>query len=865
MALREFIIDNFSGGYRSPRTAKFAPNESTQIHHAFCDTGSLYVTPGRRLLNGQPIVPGQPVGSIYVYQHAGNSYVFAHCNRTVWLGREYRIPIAWDNGTTIAAASGYSFDGWPDRGTFLINDTEIVSYSYRSATQLRGLSQHTLASAGSIASCCDFRPCFSKAGNKNTTNYIWDRYPVRVSGDPDYLVHENFCQVGQNLYLSSTYYDPQVFNQTLKWYGFVYMAGKVKCLSGTPTTVTGDLSGYTTNFVTAGVRRGDIIFIKNGGSWFSSGTTVVHGRTIRKVDSETQLTLESAYPFSTANRGINENNEPIDYVDYIIVRVHPIGVLPASSVSASKTAGTGFAVGTHMLRWRYANSLSGYSGNISSPATVRINTASIGKIVLSGWGTYPTASDIDRIQIYHSRDGATYHRLTEISSGTGTTRFPASITLTGTASITTEVLEADASNHMQPPGGLGPLVLFNDRLYAHMRWRNNHMLYFSSLGAYEYWPLHQFGLDDPDSFQKTEGGYVRVGSDSSEPIMAIVPEGGAYSETGRTGTNLLIFTPSRAFRWFGFDWSDFKLDEAFHSGLASRRCVNNIGGIIYWLSPDGPMRVASGSAVPQQIYKKLFPRGINEIMWREPRGPYLNQWAGMAWQGKWIVLRCSGYDTTARRIMVYDTEADCWTDYCGVDSTAMADIGSLAQWRNTANHVGVLLDPTRILAGSSNDGYVWELFRNTGQSSTTDFGRFCYWKPKGFESLSTPQGVQFSWLSAPLYLSAEPAEVMKVKQIRRVVAAWRGAPDAQSVELRIYRNGNLATPIYTEAATIPAVPAEYYTHVTTTWYPSAGASQDAHGCFFNIMLRGTFTRQVELQWVAISYVVHDSAIGTGLE
>lgn len=865
---REHIIDNFSGGYRGPRTGKFAPNESMQIGNAFCNTGCLYTMPGRRLINPIPIAADYPVNAVHTYQIGSIWYILAHCEKAIWIGEEYKATISSDSGGTITVSSSADLANWPDRGGFLIDDAEIVTYTHRSATQLKGCSEHTTASALDTVRGMEFRPLVAEAKDKNGQTYILPRYPSRVSSHPDAMVTEHFCQVGTNVYISSNYHDPQVWNQSIRWAGFIYKTGKVKCVATDPRMVIGDLSGYTTSFLSAGVRRGDIIFLKAGGSWYSGGS-LISGRTIRRVINQQTLELESDAPIDTTGKGVGEGGTPIDYVDYIIVRVHPMGVYAASNAAVRGTGGaggfdTGLGTATHYFKWRYANSNSGYSGNIS-PFTSFQPTAGNARAILSGWGTYPTGRDVNQIEIFHSRDNATYFKLKTISGGTGVRVFPTATELTGTASLTTTLLEADAANHTQPSGGMGQLVMFNNRLYGHLRYPNNNNLAFSSLNAFEYWPLHQTYIGDPEEFDVTEGGFVRVGSDSSEPVLAIVTEGGAYSETGRLGSNLLIFTSGRAFRWFGYNWNDFKLEEAFHCGCAARRCVNNVNGLILWLGPAGPMSVSMGSSLPSPIYQKLFPRGVAEAFYRNPRGAYMNQWASAVWQGFWVVANTTLSDTYARRVFLYEPISDVWVDYSGVETSLLTDIGSLYSWTNSTDHLGVMRDPTRAIAGDSNTGYVWELFRNTGQSAAVEYGRYSYWKPARFEGATNPAGTQFDWLSAPLYLSSDASELTKAKQIRRITACWKPAQTPQSVVCSVIRQNNVTTPIFMESKTIQPSTTEPEKRVFTHWYPAASGQQDSHGMSFQVRLRGNFTQQVQLDWVSIVYVVEDTALSSRIE
>ena len=189
-------------------------------------------------------------------------------------------------------------------------------------------------------------------------------------------------------------------------------------------------------------------------------------------------------------------------------------------------------------------------------------------------------------------------------------RYRDSITITDNGLPDGEPLPSDAFFH-DPPPALRQIVMFNGRLYGIGRGASASELLFSTAGAPEYWPRDAAGALSWVMDTRWLGGYQ---SFPGGGLVAIAPESGAYSTTGRTGDNLLVFQRHQAHRWFGTNWEDFRSTYAFDVGCVAPHSVQNCGGVMVWRSATHLMAAPAGSSSPQPISEPLaLPRASEEV------------------------------------------------------------------------------------------------------------------------------------------------------------------------------------------------------------------------------------------------------------
>lgn len=146
----------------------------------------------------------------------------------------------------------------------------------------------------------------------------------------------------------------------------------------------------------------------------------------------------------------------------------------------------------------------------------------------------------------------------------------------------------------QPAPAVTSLRTYNDRLWG-INAHYQGYLQFSSLANPEYWPLLE--AVPTETGRLVDGGAVRIGG-AGDRITGFVPEVGAYSSQGRTGSALLVFTTRGSSRVFGRDWTDFHTDAAYPVGCIAGGSIVNARGVIMWRSRDGIMSCPAGGSQP---------------------------------------------------------------------------------------------------------------------------------------------------------------------------------------------------------------------------------------------------------------------------
>lgn len=740
--------------------------------------------------------------------------------------------------TRLAPGECYSTAGcWHVEGTLrsaegrnLIGSAQIVANkpiwaSHRYYAESGGKRGYTLAKCDTAVwidissdDTGNYRPLLANCYRDGSNAYL----ASRTDG-----IKEFFCQVGKYLYIT---YGDQVNGESVRWDGFFYASGAVSCLTADLTLVTG--SG--TDFSSADVKQGDTIyFYDHAGSAWQLGAGA---RTIKRVTDGTHLVLDGN-GFDTTGKGAGGGNS----VNYIIVRAHKMGVTAATTCTAgAATAGGSLTPSTtYYFKYRYKNSLTGYTGNISgagSAATTDVNKT----IPLSGWSTRPIDRQINQLEIFSSTDGATYQLHATLTAGATDYAFPASYDATANPAATATVLEADAAYHDVPPDRFGKLIHWNGKLWARRTGTYANRLHFSTTWGYEYWPTLLIASDDPSSTMPYAGGYILVGS-AGDYIMDYAPEGGAYSTTGEAGSNLLVWTFTRAFRFFGASWLDFQLVEAFHVGAVSNRVAVNCAGLVCWLSRDGPMLIEPGSNVPTPIYRALWPKGLHEYLSGTSTDTLLAQAVAIYWNGYYILALGTAADTKNTQLWAFHLATRTWTPMH--TSSAAINVASLAACDGPT-------DREQLLMGDGAYGYVWRLFAKTGTHT--------YWTP------STSAGVPTEIKLPLLSLSPRPEDRYTVKHIERVIACYKAPAAQQTVTLSVYTNGqDTGTPSYSDTATV-AADSSTHKRQYAIWYPSkSGSFPD--GRLFWLWLTGTFTAEMELEWVQIRFRLHGESPGQAVE
>lgn len=333
---------------------------------------------------------------------------------------------------------------------------------------------------------------------------------------------------------------------------------------------------------------------------------------------------------------------------FCLVEACPLGIPQLTHpVFATRNAVTtgDLADGTYRYIARYVSSSQGFAGLPCKAYLAYASTHVIDAthktmdIMVDTNEIKPLPYYVDQIEVYRSKMGATewglwysvHKQNLRIDDGAGYEQLASSLAMTddgGRASVEDdwidgEALPEDAYWLDAPPStGVHGAVAFNDMLYTIDNIKPWRMLY-SSRGNADAQPLVQFDVTDLNGLAMDAGSFFDFGGD--DPIVAIVPERGAFSNSGLTGDNLLIFKKDFVWRLYGSDNSDFAVYPAFRMGCSRTITVRNIDGVVFFRGPDHIYAV-DGGGIPRPISKPLYPNGKNRAGlsdWAKEFGHYL--------------------------------------------------------------------------------------------------------------------------------------------------------------------------------------------------------------------------------------------------
>lgn len=534
---------------------------------------------------------------------------------------------------------------------------------------------------------------------------IWGRETMcstAVGGTWD-AVYDNTVRIGNADYTHRiAIRNNQVWieSETLKTFQPLYLASDDPTFVSTPAAWNGsivDYNGYLYitglgRSVVSGSERGHCPIVWNGKATRSRTGTVLSA-------SKTLVTLSSADSAAAKGDricitdGTNAEMRTIVHIDSVsvyvdtaftnayasgstvtIAKIHYVGIeAPTITLAGVKATGAGLEIGDYSYKIVYKNSSRNVTSDASNVITVT-TTAGDQQVTLSGWAAEPVDSltekyghyQIDQIQIWRTLVGAsTYYLVGTINrdQGSSPNTFKFALTYTDSTSDATlsgagaVVWSTRANENHTPAPELDFLTVFNDRLWG-VRTFSKGQVRASSNRIVEYWPVAEVQAADPTSVTTSFGTYFNIGS-AGNRVMALVPESGTFASTGRLGANLLVLTKNFAKRIYGYDLSDFRVDEAFAAGCVATRSAVNCGGMTIWASRNGYMAVNSGGNRPIIISKPI----------RNTIKSYGNVNGETAWESACSVYWQDYYITTAP---LADGTMTGWCCYIGDDGTDRA-------------------------------------------------------------------------------------------------------------------------------------------------------------------------------------------------
>jgi len=628
--------------------------------------------------------------------------------------------------------------------------------------------------------------------------------PIYYMGASTQTKDVSFAPWGIRLYISV--YDARM----VRWDAFYYTTGTIKP-NGTTT-----VPGTSTLWQTGAVRKGDTLFVQIGSSWYGPYY-------ITAIGSETSLTTSAAVQTAA---GVAS--------DYIIARTHEAGILTPTGTITATAVGSGgsLTAGDYKFAVTYANSLTGFE---SDPVYISGTVVCVASdsVTIAGYGTGPTGSGLqaDTFNVYRTKAfGAKYYLAESLTRDQTGYTFATTATVDGADSA----LGAELEIGHTPPPYVRRIYQWNNRLYGYgltqlhrtgdtyaTTGADVNQLCLSKLNCPEYWQRNQWDADDPFDIDVLAGAFISVGQPGIE-IRGLLGDGGAAAAGDTRGSSLLVLKESGlSYRWYGMDWSDFELDEAFETTCPSSYTAASREGKLFWCSRKGPVGIETGSNQVIPLYQKLFPEASRDF-------EALNTAASLAglracvWRDWYILAWRETASTTNNRCALLHIPSGSCTTLDHSSNSLGARAFSVWMGPGDAGELYYALDSTAV-----------SINRLWAKTSSNTF-----WVP------STSTGVAHSYVT-PMFYGA-PEELRKIKHLKQVWLCFQRPAADQTITL---------TPLIDGATTGTAQSQTLATagSVGRKWLRFACAE---HGSAFQIQITGTFTVPVVLERIEIEYDVH---------
>ena len=458
-------------------------------------------------------------------------------------------------------------------------------------------------------------------------------------------------------------------------------------------------------------------------------------------------------------------------------------------------------------------------------------------IAVSGWSTTPPWN-VDTIEIYRSDLGVAgafnpYYRIAVLSLNTPTVvpmtaqtiyrSVPASWTDDGTNTPDTNTPLLEAVGH-EAPGPIANLYQYNSRLYGSDIDADQMTMELSTLGQYEYWPGVEYDQVAATPTNANIGGAVQIGNSLADPITVLIPEVGTFITTGLQGSDLLVFTPTRAIRWNGNTALDFQVTEGISEGAINPALAVNAGPIIIFFDGDHFRSLSIGASASEIISYQLWPRGLRDYLANAGGITDVQQitkfWSACYKDG-WYYVACTlSAGQINDRIYACHTASKTWTKL----SASMEDIcvGAIVGASNNPKLIGVSA------AADVNGLY-----------NLTDV-------------LSGNGSLVINWISAPISFAKEPEHVKELKHITEITACFDSPIVTQSVTLSLYVNGDTTNAFATDTELLSVDPPVNLGSASpgkqiVTWTPPAH-----DGVILQVGVSATLTSPTALNWVQLN-------------
>jgi hypothetical protein len=346
---------------------------------------------------------------------------------------------------------------------------------------------------------------------------------------------------------------------------------------------------------------------------------------------------------------------------------------------------------------------------------------------------------------------------------------PLAYTDTGTP-LTERVLPL-SEDHNDSPDGVTKLQLFNSTLYTY---GVDEQVYKSTVNSPGYYPGYEYGVNEPTFFDPTLGGFFRCG-DSGQKILSVIPDMGSFSGTGNQGANLLVQSATRDWLWWGKNWADpHRLDEGWAGGVASGESVVNCGGILAGLNrKNGPWIKPIGTIQPQEVHDKLFPSQrypfASQVTAGSGSTDYFELSSACYWGEYYVFTWVQSPGVIPNRLAMLHLPTGTYTTIGTANALCCAY--SLCVFNGPG-------DNQELYYGDAEAGYVWQLFKKTGD--------YTYWTP------SEEEGVACAYRSGLMSVIERTDKEYHPKAAHRLEMCFNKPSVAQSVTPAFYKEGSTA-------------------------------------------------------------------------
>jgi hypothetical protein len=254
---------------------------------------------------------------------------------------------------------------------------------------------------------------------------------------------------------------------------------------------------------------------------------------------------------------------------------------------------------------------------------------------------------------------------------------------------------------------------------------DDYITYWSTFGDPEHWPRYLLGRDTTQIYaDPTVGGYALCG-DPGDKITSIIVDSGNFSDSGIVGGYALIRTRTRQFRIWGRDWVDRSMDEISGVGAIGKSAIAKYRGMIADLTPDGPAVKIPGNILFDTVHDRLFPQQKmpfeESVNFTDSQGNEIT--CGETWRGFYIFAYAEGSHIPNRMVLMQLPRGNTALTFtmigCGEQQPHAYDI---CVWKGQG-------DNGELMYADAEDGYIWQLFQKTGQST--------YWDPDTQEPVMT--------------------------------------------------------------------------------------------------------------------------------